>query len=69
MAVTEIAVSLDEPSYAGIQDQIREQGLDGWLLYDFRGTNPIATGILGLPALSRRFMGPRAERPARRRQS
>jgi hypothetical protein len=26
----------------------REAGLGGWLLYDFRGQNPLATGLLGL---------------------
>ncbi len=29
------------------QSAIAEAGLDGWLLYDFRGTNPIAGGLLG----------------------
>ncbi|MEK9135823.1 MAG: M24 family metallopeptidase, partial [Bacteroidota bacterium] len=41
-----------------IQQAIREQGLDGWLLYDFRGSNAIAQRILSLPreaAQSRRF--------------
>ena len=28
-----------------IQAAIREDGLDGWLLYDFRGLNPIAAGV------------------------
>jgi Xaa-Pro dipeptidase len=56
MAVTEAVVGLSERSLAAIQEQLREQGVDGWLLYDFRGNNPIATGILGLPALSRRFL-------------
>jgi Xaa-Pro aminopeptidase len=31
-----------------IQESIREAGLDGWLLYDFHGNNPIATGLAGL---------------------
>jgi Xaa-Pro aminopeptidase len=30
------------------QSAIRDAGLDGWLLFDFRGTNPIAGGLLGL---------------------
>lgn len=33
------------------QDAIAEAGLDGWLLYDFRGTNPIAAGLLALPGM------------------
>ena len=30
-----------------IQEALREMGLDGWLLYDFRGLNPIAGRIAG----------------------
>ena len=30
------------------QQAIADAGLDGWLLYDFRGTNPLASDILGL---------------------
>src|SRR5262245_2683615 len=32
---------------AGIQKVLREQELDGWLLYDFRGSNPIARSVIG----------------------
>src|SRR6516165_2571852 len=41
-----------------IQAALREFGLDGWLLYDFRGSNVLARRILDLearPAGSRRF--------------
>jgi len=41
-----------------IQAAIREDGLDGWLLYDFRGLNVLARRILEMPAeqmLSRRW--------------
>jgi Xaa-Pro aminopeptidase len=41
-----------------IQAAIREDGLDGWLLYDFRGLNILARRILDMPAdqmLSRRW--------------
>ena len=31
-----------------IQDALREEGLDGWLLYDFHGSNPIARRVAGL---------------------
>jgi Xaa-Pro dipeptidase len=31
-----------------LQAALADAGLDGWLLYDLRGTNPIAAGILGL---------------------
>lgn len=33
---------------AAVQAALREEGLDGWLLYDFRGSNPIATRLSGL---------------------
>jgi Xaa-Pro dipeptidase len=32
-----------------IQDALREERLDGWLLYNFRGSNVFATRILALP--------------------
>jgi Xaa-Pro aminopeptidase len=33
---------------AAVQDALRNAGLDGWLLYDFHGSNPIAAGLAGL---------------------
>lgn len=33
---------------ADIQHALRQEGLDGWLFYDFRQSNPIAYQILGL---------------------
>ncbi len=36
---------LDVPA---IQKSLRTFGIDGWLLYDFRGTNPLARRVLGL---------------------
>jgi len=33
---------------AGIQATLRADGLDGWLLYDFHGSNPIASRLAGL---------------------
>jgi Xaa-Pro dipeptidase len=38
-------MALDVPA---IQAALREEGLDGWLLYDFHGSNPIATRLAGL---------------------
>ncbi len=32
-----------------VQSLLREAGLDGWLLFDFRGSNPIARRVVGLP--------------------
>src|SRR5437879_3994634 len=43
---------------AKVQKTLREQGLDGWLLYDFRGLNVLAKRVLGFGAdvfLSRRW--------------
>jgi Xaa-Pro aminopeptidase len=34
-----------------IQRLLRDADLDGWLLYDFRGTNAIASGLLGFDGL------------------
>ena len=31
-----------------VQQQLKKDGLDGWLLYDFHGSNPIATRLAGL---------------------
>ena len=33
---------------AAIQESLRESGIDGWLFYDFRGSDPIARNILRL---------------------
>jgi Xaa-Pro dipeptidase len=33
---------------AAIQETLRGDGLDGWLLYDFHGSNPIAARLAGL---------------------
>src|SRR5688500_9986374 len=33
---------------AAVQRTLRAAGLDGWLLYDFHGSNPIATQLAGL---------------------
>ena len=32
---------------SAVQDQLRRAGLDGWLLYDFHGSNPIAARLVG----------------------
>jgi Xaa-Pro aminopeptidase len=50
-----------------LQKAIAEQGLDGWLLYDFHGQNPTALEVLGLHGrmLTRRFfyLVPRSGEP------
>lgn len=40
-----------------VQEFLREQKMDGWLVYDFRGTNPFATRVLnhGGSLLTRRW--------------
>lgn len=41
-----------------VQSALVDQGLDGWLLYDFKGINPIARSVTALPAdrfLTRRW--------------
>src|SRR6187399_5797 len=40
-----MAMSIDLPS---IQHALTEDGLDGWLLYDFHGSNPIAVSLAGV---------------------
>jgi Xaa-Pro aminopeptidase len=34
-----------------VQQRLRQQEVDGWLLYDFRGSNPTASAALGLDGL------------------
>ena len=55
MAVVDVTVTLDRDTVARIQAELGRLGLDGWLLYDFRGLNPVAGGLLGLPAMTRRY--------------
>jgi Xaa-Pro dipeptidase len=41
---------------ASVQQVIADAGLDGWLLFDFRGINPIAQGLLGISGMvTRRY--------------
>jgi Xaa-Pro dipeptidase len=54
MAVTDQTASLSDERLEQIQRELVELKLDGWLLYDFRGTNPVAGGVISLPALTRR---------------
>ena len=35
-------------SIAAIQQALKEEGLDGWLLYDFHGSNPVARQLAGI---------------------
>lgn len=38
----------------GIQAALADAGVDGWLLYDFRGLNPIARSMVGLEGMGSR---------------
>ena len=47
---------LEPESLPAIQSALQGAGLDGWLLYDFHGLNPVAVGMLELPGMTtRRF--------------
>jgi Xaa-Pro aminopeptidase len=48
-----------------VQQALRAQDLDGWLLYEFRGANPIAKSMLGVGKTTRRgfFLIPREGDP------
>src|SRR4051812_30026291 len=39
------AAAAAEIDVAGIQEALATDGVDGWLLYDFRGLNPIAATV------------------------
>jgi len=45
---------LTTESLPSLQLALTEAGLDGWLLYDFHGLNPIANGMLGLTGMATR---------------
>lgn len=47
---------LNTQAVASLQAALRERSYDGWLLYDFRGINPIAAGLVGIKGfVSRRW--------------
>ena len=47
---------LQPESLPALQSALDEAGLDGWLIYDFHGLNPVAVGMLQLPGMTtRRF--------------
>ena len=45
---TDGSAALSADTLPAVQAAIAEAGVDGWLLYDFRGTNPIAAELMGL---------------------
>lgn len=48
MATASTAVSAPSFDLTAIQAALTAEGVDGWLLYDFRGLNPIAADITGV---------------------
>jgi Xaa-Pro dipeptidase len=42
---------LNPQTLSAVQAALRDQKLDGWLLFDFHGLNPVATGMLGLDGM------------------
>ena len=54
--LTHVPAMLTPEILPRLQSAIRDADVDGWLLYNFKGLNPIATGMLGLRGmLSRRI--------------
>src|SRR2546425_7204748 len=45
---------LDGFDFAALRRALADLGADGWLLYDFRGVNPVAPQVLGLHGLATR---------------
>lgn len=52
--ITREAPLLTPASVASIQAALATAGVDGWLLYDFRGCNPIARSMIGLEGMQSR---------------
>ena len=55
MAVTEQTASLTAETVERVRAELRAVNADGWLLYNFQGFNAVAGGVLGLPAMTRRW--------------
>jgi Xaa-Pro aminopeptidase len=45
---------LSKETLADVQRALTDAGVDGWLLYDFRGLNPIAAGLMRLEGMTTR---------------
>ncbi|MCA9737395.1 MAG: M24 family metallopeptidase [Gemmatimonadota bacterium] len=45
---------LERDGVEAVQDALRALGLDGWLLYEFRQSNPVSASLLALPWTTRR---------------
>jgi Xaa-Pro dipeptidase len=49
-----VATALTPQVLARVRELLTTQGLDGWLLFDFHGLNPVATRVLGVSGLATR---------------
>src|SRR2546426_11520559 len=49
-----MAGPLEGFDFAALRQALADLGADGWLLYDFRGVNPVAPHVLGLHGLATR---------------
>jgi len=49
-----MAAPLEGFDFAALRQALADLGADGWLLYDFRGVNPVAPHVLGLHGLATR---------------
>ena len=45
---------LNKESLSDIQKVLADSTVDGWLIFDFRGLNPVAAGILGIEGMASR---------------
>lgn len=52
--MTDKALLIDPDGVSRVQAELRDQGLDGWLLFDFHEQNPVARNLLGLKWTTRR---------------
>jgi Xaa-Pro dipeptidase len=55
MAVVDQTASLTAETVERIRQEVRAHGADGWLLFNFQGSNAVASNLLGLPAMTRRW--------------
>lgn len=55
MAVTEQTVTLTADTVERIRQEVRAHDVDGWLLFNFQGSNAVASNLTGLPAMTRRW--------------
>ena len=52
--MSKIAPMTDPERVGRVQEALKAAGLDGWLFFDFRGQNPVASAMVGLDRTTRR---------------